>query len=210
MGKFLKLSDLSSLEKETSVGIHECNILAQRTSQGEIISTVGEKDGRFFLFGENERREIALEWDISEHKKRFYYTHDDLHIVSIDIDTETKQIMPAEVQQMDTELLQPGMKCEYNGLAVTYMGEKSLLFETENLRKEIKIASSDEFIMQVKKTQINAINGSKGLFCFLEQVAEQKKIEPSNVIFGSCFSGLKEKLPIIKELSKKKSEVERE
>ena len=114
--------------------------------------------------------------------------------------------MPIDVYNIEKEQVVKGVSCHHNGLTVTYNDKDSLIFQTVDMCKIIKVKESDEFIFSIKKTQVNAIDGVKGLFIFLDNIAERDKFSPFG---GTFFDKFKTQLPYIKEM-KEKSGHERE
>lgn len=74
------------------------------------------------------------------------------------------------------------------------------------MTKTVKVKPDDEYVFSIQKTQILAANGAKGLYIFLDNIAERDNFSQFG---GTYFDKFKNELPNIKSMSKK-SILERE
>ena len=200
------LSILSSLEKEAKIDIDRCNLLAKNEVDG-VLTSIYETEGRYFRIAGDECREIFKNDLYFRGIQDVYeFTPDDFHVYFFHVNKDRNQIMPIDVYNIEKEQVVKGVSCHHNGLTVTYNDKDSLIFQTVDMCKIIKVKESDEFIFSIKKTQVNAIDGAKGLFIFLDNIAERDKFSPFG---GTFFDKFKTQLPYIKEM-KEKSGHERE
>ena len=65
------------------------------------------------------------------------------------------------------------MECTYNGLTVKYESGNSLNFNG----KSIKVVSDSRYTYKLLKTRMKAQGGAKGLYSFLENIAETGKFK---------------------------------
>lgn len=201
MGNIInRLSILSGLEKEANIDIGRCNLLAQSEVYG-VLTSIYETEGRYFRIAGDECREIYKNDLYFRGIQDVYeFTPDDFHVYFFHVNKERNQIMPIDVYNIEKEQVVKGVSCHHNGLTVTYNDKDSLIFQTADMCKKIKVKESDEFIFSIKKTQINAIGSAKGLFIFLDNIAERDKFSPFG---GTFFDKFKTQLPYIKEMKEK-------
>ena len=113
--------------------------------------------------------EIALSWVPFEEVYIFNYTPDDLHIYEIDSRSPSK----FEAKHLKENQITENMACCYNGMTVEYVNENELKFNG----KPIVIVNDSNWVHKLLKTKIRANGGAKGLYIFLENIAEEGKIK---------------------------------
>ena len=147
MGNIInRLSILSGLEKEANIDIGRCNLLAQSEVYG-VLTSIYETEGRYFRIAGDECREIYKNDLYFRGIQDVYeFTPDDFHVYFFHVNKDRNQIMPIDVYNIEKEQVVKGVSCHHNGLTVTYNDKDSLIFQTADMCKTIKVKESDEFI----------------------------------------------------------------
>lgn len=194
------LTELSELDKTARIDITNCRILGHNDIHGTP-TTLLECDGRYFLAADNSCREVIKDEIFSNYmREEFVYTPDDLHLYHFSYDNQQHRIYPVDVYNLELEQIVKGMSCRHNGLNVTYNNDTSLIFATNDMTKTVKVKPDDEYVFSIQKTQILAANGAKGLYIFLDNIAERDNFSQFG---GTYFDKFKNELPNIKAMSKK-------
>ena len=72
---------------------------------------------------------------------------------------------------MEEKQITENMICNYDGMTVEYVNENELKFNG----KSVAIVKDSAYTYSMLKTKIKAAGGAKGLFIFLENIAEEGK-----------------------------------
>lgn len=166
-----KLAELLELEKKSNVEIAYCNYIADYDNEKENIRTrilYDDHSGKYYYHQMQHGNvikcfEIALDWKPFGEIYIFNFTPDDLHIYEIDSRMPEKM----EIKKLEENLIQPGMKCEYDGMTVEFESENSLKFNG----KSIPVEPDGNYVFKLLKTKIRAEGGAKELYRFLENIA---------------------------------------
>lgn len=167
----LKLAELMNLEKESNINLAYVDYVADEDNEAENIRTrlaKSRENGKYYFHQMQNGNvikcfEIALSWVPFGEFYVFNYTPDDLHIYEID----SRQPAKIEIKNLDENLINVGMKCEYEGMTVEYESENSLKING----KSIQVVSDSEYVFKLLKRKIRARDGAKGLYRFLENIA---------------------------------------
>lgn len=179
-----KLEELIPLEKQSTVDLHYCNILFDE--QDEIENTrarIVEQDGRLFYHemqdGETVRCfEVAESWRPFPDVVVYCYTPDDKHIHEID----SRFLFAHDALRMDEDLVEAGMTCRYKGHVAEFMDDEHISMDGAALPC---IERSSEFVYKLMKRKILAMDGARGLYCFLDQIAERSNMGELPVLSGA-------------------------
>lgn len=170
-----RMEELINLEKNSTVEVMYCDYIADVENVAENIRTrilKSRVNGKYYYHQMQHGNvincfEIALSWVPFENVYVFNYTPDNLHKYEIDSrNPENLIAKPLEEKQI-TE----NMSCTYKGMTVEYVKEDELKFNG----KSVKIIKDDAYTYSMLKTKIKAAGGAKGLFIFLENIAEEGK-----------------------------------
>lgn len=165
------LAELLELEKKSNVEIAYCDYIADYDNEKENIRTrilFDAQNGKYYYHQMQHGNvikcfEIALSWKPFGEAYIFNFTPDDLHIYEIDSRRPEKM----EIKKLEENLIQPGMKCEYDGMTVEFESENSLKFNG----KSVPVVPDGSYVFKLMKTKIRAEGGAKGLYRFLENIA---------------------------------------
>lgn len=170
-----KLEELTGLEKQSVIDLRYCNIIADKSDATENIRTrIVEQGGRYF-FHQMQDGEVTACFEIAESWKPwggvtvFAYTPDDLHIYEVD----TYNPSVHNVRQLDSALVKPGMSCSYGGRTVELLDLSHICMNGVS----IQVESNSDYVFKLMKSKIKANGGARGLYCFLDQIAERSKVE---------------------------------
>ena len=172
------LEKLKTWEKNPVLDLSECRIIQQDIIDSGHTKYVLEKDGRFFYREEHDSDvlfcyEMSVDWQPFGGKYTVYaFTPDDLHVYQVE--TGRQNIGRFNILQLGLEQIKPGMKCSYHGNTLEYINESHLSFDGNIVRVE----ADPEFTYRALKTKILAAHGAKGMYQFMEQVAEESKFCP--------------------------------
>lgn len=195
-----KLCELVTLEKHSDIDLCYCNIIAKTDFDDETgVKTVRilEDGGRYFYHemknGKNIRCfEVALSWKPFENVMVFAFTPDNIHVYEFDTRKESGERVGRfcgfESMKIDESLIVPGMSCECSGVSVSIISDSQISANG----KIIKVKPDSDFVYSLQKTQIKAIGGARGLFRFLENIAENSRVCGYDT-FQNVFTALKEK-----------------
>lgn len=187
----VKLEKLATLEKRSSVDIRCCEIIADATDERRNERARILRDGERYFFhrmrgGEVvECFEIAVDWKPWNSVIIFAYTPDDRHIYQID---SRFPLDVPKVLRMDREVPHLGDTCVYSGHTVE-LSTDSIFFDG----RKIKVEEDGEYTYAMRKTKILAKGGARGLFAFLDQIAEESKAGERFPVFSSTYQMLAEK-----------------
>lgn len=177
----VKLEELKKLEKRASVELRYCEIVADTTDEAENERTRVLKDGdRYFYHkmrgGEIvECFELALSWKPFDGVLVFAYTPDDRHEYQIDVrrgDGSVFRIGSPDVVPLGSDVVELGDRCEYGGHTVEIVTEDAIKFDGRTL----PVVSDSEYTYKLQNRQIRAQGGARGLFRFLDGIAEEGKL----------------------------------
>lgn len=165
------LAELLELEKKSDVELAYCDYIADCINDEENIRTrilFDEQSGKYYYHQMQHGNvtkcfEIALSWRPFGEFYIFNFTPDDLHIYEIDSRMPEKM----EIKKLEENLIQIGMKCEYDGMTVEYESENSLKFNG----KSVPVEPDNNYTFKLLKTKIRAEGGARGLYRFLENIA---------------------------------------
>ena len=195
-----KLCDLVNLEKHSNIDLCYCNIIAKTDFDDETgVKTVRilEDGGRYFYHemknGENIRCfEVALSWKPFENVMVFAFTPDNVHVYEFDTRKEAGERVGRfcgfESMKIDESLIVPGMSCECSGVSVSLISDSAISING----RTVKVKPYYSVVYNFQKTQIKASGGAVGLFRFLENIAENKKIN-GHAIFQNVFDVINQK-----------------
>lgn len=178
----VKLEELKKLGKQSSVEIPYCEIVADVTDEEANERRRVLKNGERYFFhkmrgGEVvECFEIVLSWKPFPDVLIFAYTPDNRHEYQIDVrkgNDGAFRIHSPDVIPLSTSVIEIGDRCEYGGHTVEIIAEDAIKFDGRTL----PVVSDSEYTYKLLKTKIRAQNGARGLFRFLDEIAERGKME---------------------------------
>ena len=170
-----RMEELISLEKNPTVEIMYCDYIADVENSAENIRTrilKSRVNGKYYYHQMQHGNvikcfEIALSWVPFENVYIFNYTPDDLH--KYEIDSRNPEKLNAKA--LEEKQIVENMSCNYNGMIVEYVNENELKFNG----KSVTIVKDSAYTYSMLKKKIKAAGGAKGLFIFLENIAEEGK-----------------------------------
>lgn len=162
------------LEKHTELDLSKCTIIQQDTSEPGNTKYILERNGRYFYREETAGSvirccEIAVDWKPFGKYTVFAFTPDDLHVYQLEAGRE--RIGNFTILQIDPDLIRPGMHCTYHGNKLEYIDNNHVSFDGS----PVLVENDAEFTYKALARKIKAMGGAKGLYRFLEQVAEESK-----------------------------------
>lgn len=187
----VKLEKLVTLEKQSSVEIRYCEIVADATDERRNERARMLKDGERYFFhkmrnGEVvECFEIAVDWKPWEDTIIFAYTPDDQHFYQID--SRVPLAVPNVTALRDWEV-QAGDRCQYDGHTVE-LADGAIVFDG----RKIRVDDTSGYTYKLLKTKILANGGAAGLFCFLDKIAEEYKAGDKYPIFNRIYQAMADK-----------------
>lgn len=161
-----KVEELKALQKNVSVDLAECVTIAEKTVDGETTRIVAQ-GGRYFVLKNGQCFEVAESWRPFADTRIFAYTPDDLHVY--EIDSRAPSIV--DVKKLDERLIQPGMQCAFHGSVLEFVDDSTLRMDGVN----IHVVPCNEYVYKLMSRKIRAIGGARGLYCFLDKIAEEGK-----------------------------------
>ena len=173
----IKFDNLLNLEKTSNIDIRYCDIISDVENEAENIRTnilQSRENGKYYFYQMQHGNiikcfEIALSWRPFEGVYIFNYTPDNLHRYEIDSRNPGKH----NPKKLEENQIVKNMTCSYNGITVEYVNENELKFN----EKPVKIENDLSFTYSLMKSKIKASGGAKGLYIFLENIAEEGKHE---------------------------------
>lgn len=188
----IKFENLKRLEKNASVDLRYCNIIADETDEEENIRIriLRDNDNRYYYHKMQngnviECFEIAFSRETFCGVKIFTFTFDNLHEYEID----TRNLFKFESKKINLERIIPGLKCDFRGSTIEYIAEDAIKINGNIVKVEV----NPEYVYKCLKTKIKARDGAKGLYAFIDKEAETEKLTYS--VFEDCI------LNIIKQYS---------
>ena len=169
----LKLSDLVWLHKLANVDVRYSNIICDDVDdEKNRRRRVLEQDGRYYLHEMIDGKvtacfEVGVDWKIKPGKFQFAFTPDDRHVYYF-IQGERIEYY---VRKLDIEQICVGDRCSYNGMTIEFCGDEKLLMNNTL----VAVEHHPDFTYRLQRKKIQAINAAKGLFIFLEHIAEEAK-----------------------------------
>lgn len=165
----VKLSDLIQLEKKVDIDIGKAHWQDTDVELGRI-RTVVELDGRYYLRELTDGEitaffEVAVDWRINAQKTQFAFTPDDRHIYYFC----TGQKIRYSVRCLDYDQVKPGDTCTYNGMTAEFVHDGKIRLNG----KDIPVQTDPNYTYSLLKKKIKAIGGARGLFIFLDRIAEE-------------------------------------
>lgn len=187
----VKLEKLVTLEKQPSVEIRYCEIIADATDERRNERARVLKDGERYFFhkmrdGEVvECFEIAVDWKPSEDTIIFAYTPDDRHTYQID----SRILLNApNVITLKSSEVQAGDRCEYGGHTVE-LADGAIIFDG----RKIRVDDIGGYTYRLLKTKILARDGAAGLFAFLDRIAEEYNAGNKFPLFDGVYQVMAKK-----------------
>lgn len=172
-----KLSDLRNLEKNCNIHLAMVEFVVDEINEKENTRRriLRDHDGRYFFHSMKDGEviecfEILLIWKPFDDKLFFAYTPDGKHPYEICVNTRTN-LMFFERRAMPMELIQAGDKATYRGNTVEFINDASVKVNG-NI---VPVVECNEYVYSLRKNKINAIKGARGLFHFLDRIAEEGK-----------------------------------
>ena len=168
-----RLKDLIGLEKSSAVEIRYCEIVSDYSDENKNIRYRILKSGERYFYhkmrdGEVvECFEVALSWKPTGDILIFAYTPDDRHVYEID----SRNPSFRDVFKLEKEQIHGGDSCEFRGHKLEYADENKLILDGVSLFVEF----CGEYVYNLMKRKIKAIDGARGLYIFLENIAEEGK-----------------------------------
>lgn len=198
----VKFEVLQTLEKSSNIDLRYCEIIAVNTIDDESGCTtkrVIKADERYYMHimhNGNIKQcfEIALSWQPWENVLVFAFTPDDIHEYEIEVRGNTnsrpdeKRICNYDIKKIDFSRIKYGMKCNYNNITIELIDD-DFISVNGNI---VKVERNAEYTYKLMKSKIKAISGAKGLFAFLDEIAENEKVGKFPV-FEYVFNQIAEK-----------------
>lgn len=165
----LKLSDLIQLEKKADIDIGKAH-WQDTDVNGDQVRTVVEIDGRYYLReitggARTACFEVGVDWKISPQKTQFAFTPDDRHIYYF----RTGEKIRYSVRCLDYDQVETGDTCTYNGMTAEFVHDGKIRLNG----KDIPVQTDPHYTYNLQKKKIKAIGGARGLFIFLDRIAEE-------------------------------------
>lgn len=193
----VKLEELRKLEKRSSVELRYCEIIADVTDEEKNERTRILKDGDRYFYHKMRCSEvvdcfeIALSWKPFDGVLVFAYTPDNRHEYNIDVrrgDDGVFRICRPSVIPISTSVIEIGDRCEFRGHTVEIVAEDAINFDGRTL----PVVSDSEYTFKLLKTKIRAKDGARGLFQFLDEIAERGRFEKFP-LFDGVYDTMAEK-----------------
>jgi len=182
-----KLSDLRNLEKNCNIHLAMVDFVVDEINEKENTRRriLRDHNGRYFFHSMKDGEviecfEIMLYWKPISGDLIFAYTPDGRHPYEIDANPKTN-LMFFERRAMPMELIQAGDKAVYRGNTVEFINDTSVKVNG-NI---VPVAECNEYVYSLRKNKINAINGARGLFHFLDGIAEEGKFITYPILSGA-------------------------
>lgn len=188
----VKLEQLKTLEKNSNVELCYCDYIADKQNKEENIRTriLFDKKSKKYYFHKMQNGniiecfEIALSWKPFEYVLIFAYTPDDIHIY--EIDSRMPETSKHEVKKLKNNQVVTGMECMYKDVIIQYMNETELKING----KIFVVEPISGYVYKLLKTKIQAMGGAKEFFIFLENIAEESKLNLP--LFSNVYDRIKE------------------
>lgn len=183
----VKFEILQALEKSSNIDLRYCEIIAVNTVDDESGCTtkrVVKADERYYMHIMHNGNvvqcfEVVLSWQPWENVLVFAFTPDNIHEYQIDVRgdknsrPDEKRICNYDIQQIAFSRIKHGMKCSYNNCTIELINDEHISING----KIITVEKDYNYAYKLMKSKIKAVDGAKGLFAFLDEIAENGKIE---------------------------------
>lgn len=182
----VKFEVLQALEKSSNIDLRYCEIIAVNTVDDESGCTtkrVVKADERYYMHIMHNGNvvqcfEVALSWQPWENVLVFAFTPDNIHEYQFDVRGDKnsrpneKRICNYDIKQIDFSRIKHGMKCSYNNHTIELINDEYISING----KIITVEKDYNYTYKLMKSKIKANAGAKGLFAFLDEIAENGKI----------------------------------
>lgn len=128
-------------------------------------------------------RQYFIDNEVNHHKKEMYfiYTPDNKHIYRVDLfknDFYDWSISNIEARELpaNESYIKPGDSCEYNGIKLSFNNAESISIEKNGVIKTLKVKEDQGYTYRFRKTMVYSTYGAYSIFAFMENIAEQAKI----------------------------------
>lgn len=190
----MELNELKRLQKNADVT--NCTLLANGVAnfisyhvfhKGEHSLYVDENDNKYFYKNQYGTYELYVERWIQTKDEGlltmfFYFTPDDKHTYTLQAFRDADynwSIKSIDVLELQEESIKSGLECTYDTVTVIFNNPNSITVRKGSKEKKIAVSVDKKERCKVLKTKVKAKDGATGLFAFLDQIAEQSKIETS-------------------------------
>lgn len=198
----VELSDLLALEKKSEKDIYDVLYCDKIIAERSVIEETGcrtvrilRDKGRYFWHEMHKGEfvkcfEVLLHWQpFGKTVNVFAFTPDDLHIYEFDTrknkDARVDGISLVTAKRLYLSQIFPGMSCSVDDVKIVFEDENHISVNS----KPVKVVKDNAYIFKLQKTQIKANDGARGLFRYLENIAENKKLNGYEV-FEDTFQKL--------------------
>ena len=182
-----KLSDLRNLEKNCNIHLAMVYFVVDEINEKENTRRriLRDHNGRYFFHSMKDGEviecfEILLSWKPFDDELFFAYTPDGKHPYEIIANTCTNIIL-LERRGTPIEFIEPGDKAEYGGNTIEFVND-----ETVKVNGNVVPVIKDYcYVYKLIKNKIKAIDGARGLFHFLDRIAEEGKFITYPILSGA-------------------------
>ena len=167
--------DVNALQKNCNVDIRYCNILSDERDENENKRfRILEADGKYYYHEMQHGEvincfEVAIDWK-TDNFTLYSFTPDGKHIYRID---GKKPSAVEHIYKLADDYIIEGMQCNYNGIKITYISDNEIMVNN----KKIVVDADSSYTYRLLKRKIYAAGGAKGLFAFLDNIAEYGKFD---------------------------------
>lgn len=188
-----KLSDLLNLEKSCNIHLTMVEFLVDEIDEEKNTRQriVKDSDGRYFYHSMKDGEvtdcfEIYPHWKPVCNRIMFVYTPDGRHPREIEANLVSNRLFFRE-RAIPMEELIAGDKAEYNGNTVEFVDDETVRFNGN----AVQVVVDHEYTYKLLKNKIRAIDGARGLFHFLDGIAEEGKFM-AVPFFSTAFDAIAE------------------
>ena len=188
-----KLSDLLNLEKNCNIHLAMVEFLIDEINEEKNTRRriVKDSDGRYFYHSMKDGEvtdcfEIFLHWHPICNRMIFAYTPDGRHPYEIEANLVSNRMFFRE-RAIPMDDLIAGDKAEYNGNTVEFVDDETIKING----KIVSVERDTQYTYKLLKSKIRANNGARGLFHFLDGIAEEGKFT-AFPFFSSAFDAIAE------------------
>ena len=126
---------------------------------------------------------VDNEINLHKHSWRFEFTPDNIHIWSVELfknDLYDWHISDIEARQLPASVnyIHGGDTAIYNGVSLTFDAENQITISKADKTFSMKVKEDDDKVYGFLKRTVKARYGAYGLYSFMENIAEQAKINP--------------------------------
>lgn len=185
-----RLNELNGLERNADASDMELFTDACRITHGvNYPYSVYRRGDKFYIKTESGVFEMVLrnrhkvDNEVNLHKEtlRFEFTPDNKHIWSVELfknDLYDWNISGIEADHLPAsdKYIQSGDTASYKGVTLTFNAEDSVTIGKDGKTFTMTVKEDNEKVYQFLKRTIRARHGAYGLFSFMENIAEQAKI----------------------------------